>query len=82
MGPNAIMILGHNLMTEQYFSFLLRLWRTSSQEDSIWRVTLENPHTHEIIGFDGLETLLVYLQDMADQQPADPHDPDSLAGNQ
>ena len=63
-------------MTEQYFSFLLRLWHTSMQDQSIWRVTLENPHTHEIIGFDSLEALFVYLQDLASQQSADPHDPD------
>ena len=67
-------------MTEQYFSFLLRLWRTSLEVHSIWRVTLENPHTHEIIGFDSLEALLVYLQDLEKQEPVDPHDQDRFVG--
>jgi len=47
-----------------YYSFLLRLWRVSDAEPPLWRVSLENPHTREVLGFDELETLLEYLQSL------------------
>jgi len=66
-------------MPENYFSFLLRLWRTGSPEQPTWRVMLEDPHTHEIVGFDGLESFITHLQNLAGGS-ADPNDQDHVAG--
>jgi len=52
-------------MPEKYISYLLRLWRTGSQEHPTWRVMLEDPHTREVIGFDGLDSLINHLQNLA-----------------
>lgn len=49
-------------MPDQYRSFLLRMWRTSTSDQPSWRLSLENPHNRETIGFDTLEALNAYLQ--------------------
>ena len=59
-------------MPGKYFSYLLRLWETGSQEHSAWRVMLEDPHTREVVGCDGLEAFFVYLQKLT----GDTADPD------
>jgi hypothetical protein len=59
-------------MTEKYFSYLLRIWHRGSQEDPIWRVMLEDPHSREVFGFDGLDAFINFLQNLAVEQPADP----------
>jgi hypothetical protein len=48
-------------MMTPYHAFLLRLWRMSEMEPPVWHVSLENPHTREVQGFDNLDTLLDYL---------------------
>lgn len=49
-------------MPDQYRSFLLRMWRANTSDQTTWRLSLENPHTRETIGFDTLEALNAYLQ--------------------
>jgi hypothetical protein len=44
-----------------YISYLLRLWQTKSEGELVWRVSLENPHTHERQGFASLEELCGFL---------------------
>jgi hypothetical protein len=66
-------------MSEKYYSFLLRLWCTDSQEHPTWRVMLEDPHTRKVIGFDGLDALINHLQNLAGGT-ADPDDQDQVAG--
>jgi len=65
-------------MPGKYFSFLLRLWRTGSQEHPSWRVMLEDPHTRKVIGFDGLDSFINHLQNLAGGS-ADSDDQDQLA---
>jgi len=48
-------------MTDKYYSFMLRLWCSDPSESPVCRVTLENPHSREVIGFRSLEALLEYL---------------------
>lgn len=43
-----------------YHAYLIRLWRESDHDP--WRVTLEDVHTGERIGFAGLDRLLVRLR--------------------
>ena len=55
--------MGTNKPTD-YYSFLLRLWRTGENDGEIWRATLENAHTGERCGFTSLEELLAYLSQL------------------
>ena len=46
-------------------AFILRLWqegRGREEDEPIWRLSLENPHTSERMGFKDLETLVDFLQ--------------------
>jgi hypothetical protein len=55
-----------------YRSFLLRLWRGEAGDASVWRASLQDPHTGERIGFASLEQLTAYLRDQingSDKQP-------------
>lgn len=45
-----------------YQSYLLRLWRENG-EDWSWRLSLQDTHTGERIGFACLEDLLRFLSD-------------------
>jgi hypothetical protein len=45
-----------------YLSYLLRLWRVSG-ERSVWRASLESPHTGERIGFASLDALFAFLRE-------------------
>ena len=44
-----------------YISFLMRLWRTQSGENQVWRVSLQSPLTQEIHRFDDLQGLFAFL---------------------
>ena len=47
--------------SRKYHSYLLRIWR----EDDLtpWRIQIENPHTHEVIGFQNIEKLVCFLNE-------------------
>jgi hypothetical protein len=51
------------------YSLILRIWqekgevlRGGVEEKSIWRASLENPHTGERVGFDNMEDLCSYIK--------------------
>jgi hypothetical protein len=46
-----------------YVSYLLRMWRSSDEEDAVWRASLESPHTGERKGFASLENLFDFLRE-------------------
>jgi hypothetical protein len=49
-----------------YCAYLLRCWEVSGHDDadgSVWRFSLENPHTDERRGFASFEALLAVLRD-------------------
>lgn len=48
---------------QQYHSFLLRMWR--EDETTPWRIQIENPHTHEIVGFQNMEKFMRFLNEQA-----------------
>ena len=60
-----------------YQSYLLRLWRvrssaaSPSHEESIWRASLEHPHTGERVGFASLDDLVEYLRHQMDATDAE-----------
>jgi hypothetical protein len=46
----------------EYLSYLLRLWRVNGEGRTVWRASLENPHTGERRGFAHLADLFTYLE--------------------
>lgn len=44
-----------------YHSFLLRIWKTKGHSGLCWHLSLENPITHELIGFYDLLAFNNYL---------------------
>jgi len=54
-------------MEYQYFSFLLRLWQAGNMDEPVWRASLENPHTREVVGFNNLSELITYLQQLGEK---------------
>ena len=47
-----------------YLSYLLRLWQAGSRDGkSVWRASLENPHTGERQAFGDVEALVAFLAD-------------------
>jgi hypothetical protein len=45
-----------------YRSYLLRLWEIDSDGQRFWRVSLQDAHTGDRLGFSGLEQLCDYLR--------------------
>jgi hypothetical protein len=52
-------------MTERpgYLAYLLRMWQVNDGGNSVWRASLESPHTGERHGFANLELLFAYLEE-------------------
>ena len=48
-------------MLPKYHSYLLHLWQASLAENPTWRASLEDPHTHQVTGFDTLKALCDHL---------------------
>ncbi len=51
--------------SEQYLSYLLRLWQSGKDDATIWRASLENPITGERKGFANLQDLFAFLEAQA-----------------
>ena len=49
--------------SHEYHSFLLRLWRTSSHGNAVWRASLESAQTGERCGFADLASLIAFLEE-------------------
>ncbi len=45
-----------------YISYLLRLWRANDLGPPVWRVSLEDPHSGERLGFTDLDSLFAFLK--------------------
>jgi hypothetical protein len=79
---NSVMLDDRTLFTmaarkRLYLSYLLRLWRTGSEENPVWRVSLETPGTGERRGFAGLKDLFDFLQAQTEIPPKQNLDPDT-----
>jgi hypothetical protein len=53
----------------RYLSYLLRLWQIKSGGELVWRMSLENPHTHQRQGFASLEALFDFLREQIGALP-------------
>jgi len=49
-------------MNDRYHSFLLRVWEISDSDNQHWRFSIENTRTKEMVGFESLDKLIVYLR--------------------
>lgn len=45
----------------RYVSYLLRVWATEDEEETIWRASLESPRTGARFGFATLEELFAFI---------------------
>jgi hypothetical protein len=62
---------GESVRQETYMAYMLRLWQAGSRDGkSIWRASLENPHTGERLAFGVAKDLFAFLADLM----ADPDD--------
>jgi hypothetical protein len=52
--------------SHEYYAFLLRLWRTSSHGNVVWRASLESAQTGERYGFADLASLIAFLEEQTD----------------
>jgi hypothetical protein len=52
-----------------YVSYLLRLWPVHSEGTTIWRASLESPHTGERRGFASLADLFAFLEKETGHRP-------------
>jgi hypothetical protein len=52
----------HPAEDREYRSYLLRLWRATCDGRTVWRASLENPHTGERAHFASLEVLFDHLR--------------------
>jgi len=43
-------------------AYLVRLWREGGSGAAVWRATVEDPHTGELMGFPDVDALLVFLK--------------------
>lgn len=48
-------------MLPKYHSYLLRLWQAGPADNPTWRASLEDPHTHQVTGFESLKALCDHL---------------------
>lgn len=48
----------------EYYAFLMRLWVVGHHPRRIWRFSLNDPQTHEIQGFETLESLFDHLESL------------------
>jgi len=53
-------------MTKNYYAWMLRITQSGSEEEKVWRVSLEDPHTRERRGFETLEALYQFLKNPLD----------------
>ena len=54
--------MGKSEGKKDYFSFVLRLWRAGNDEEPVWRASLNNALTQELLGFAGLKEMVAYLE--------------------
>ena len=51
--------------TGRYRAFLLRLWSVEQSGQVVWRASLEDPRTGDLLGFADLVSLFDFLKDRA-----------------
>jgi hypothetical protein len=68
MAWGKIFMSGEEAKQGRYLSYMLRLWETNSEDEHIWRASLERPGSGKRLGFASLEELFSFLK--AETKPA------------
>jgi hypothetical protein len=61
-----------------YVSYLLRLWREKGGQVTLWRASVQDPHTGERVGFAHLDELVAFLREKTGLAPP----PEGLGRNE
>jgi hypothetical protein len=64
--------------SQDYLSYLLRLWRSGKGKEAVWRASLESPLTGERLGFANLKDLFTFVETLASD--ATNHEADAEKG--
>jgi hypothetical protein len=59
-----------------YLAYLVRLWREEGDDRTIWRASVEDPHTAERRGFSDLSRLFEFLRQQTETASREPDDQD------
>lgn len=59
-------------MRNRYYSYLLRLFQTGSPGTALWRVSLQDSRSLDVLHFDSLLELCQYLIALTGADPAQP----------
>lgn len=62
----------------KYTSYLLRIWMKRDPASEGCNASLEDPHTHEIQIFDSIESLYLYLREVAAPYQSDGLPPEEI----
>jgi hypothetical protein len=54
-----------------YLSYLLRLWQERATSPAVWRASLENSRTGEVVGFADTMQLFAFLQEQVAEGAGD-----------
>ena len=46
-----------------YLAYMLRMWRVNDGRNSVWRASVESPHSGERQGFANVELLFAFLEE-------------------
>ncbi len=55
-----------------YVAYLLRLWRSETDGEAVWRASIESPRTGERRGFASLDQLFEFLREQTQCASAQP----------
>lgn len=55
-------------VTQDYQSYLLRLWKSGLEGEASWRASLESPSTGMRQGFVSLQDLVAFLAEVCDEE--------------
>lgn len=50
------------MLSEKYFSYMIRIWKTKEQSADRWHASLQDPTTQRIIHFNTLEELFDFIR--------------------
>ena len=56
------------MVSENYFSYLIRIWKDEDQLADCWHASLQDPTTQHITHFNTLEELFVFLRQIAGEE--------------
>lgn len=56
-------------MQDRYAAYLLRLWQVGDDGDTLWRASLEDPHTGECLAFSSRQALYAFLDALTTAPP-------------